>query len=123
MGVLLDLDFPELREGASMSGHDRAWFDRRHRYEGQWIYDTIPDSAAARLYGNAPAAAAASDVGAAPLPEATLANALRATEAWRPPLEPEARASNVFAVGARRSASGRPLLANDPHLPLTIPGP
>jgi penicillin amidase len=29
----------------------------------------------------------------------------------------------VFAVGARRSASGTPLFANDPHLGLAMPGP
>src|SRR5207247_4212823 len=37
--------------------------------------------------------------------------------------EPELRASNVFAVGGARSASGTPLLANDPHLTLGAPGP
>lgn len=32
-------------------------------------------------------------------------------------------ASNNWAVGARRSATGRPLLANDPHLPPSLPNP
>jgi penicillin G amidase len=32
-----------------------------------------------------------------------------------------ARASNNFAVGGQLTASGMPLVANDPHLPLTMP--
>ncbi len=31
-------------------------------------------------------------------------------------------ASNNWVVGGARTASGKPLLANDPHLPLTVPG-
>jgi penicillin amidase len=31
--------------------------------------------------------------------------------------------SNAWAVGSSSSRSGKPLLANDPHLPLTLPGP
>ncbi len=34
-----------------------------------------------------------------------------------------AGASNAFAVSAKRSATGAPLLGNDPHLGLTAPGP
>ena len=37
------------------------------------------------------------------------------------PKQPRA-GSNAWAVGAQRSATGRALLANDPHLDLTIPG-
>ncbi len=36
--------------------------------------------------------------------------------------DPDLRASNVFAAGAGRSASGAPLLANDPHLAFSAPG-
>ena len=50
--------------------------------------------------------------------EATLAP-LRADRS----LDDDARASNVFAVGPARSASGAPLFANDPHLGLATPGP
>jgi len=35
----------------------------------------------------------------------------------------ETRGSNVWAVLGERSQSGAPLLANDPHLPLTVPSP
>ncbi|HEY5425843.1 MAG TPA: penicillin acylase family protein, partial [Candidatus Tumulicola sp.] len=44
----------------------------------------------------------------------------RATHA--PPRAPVRAGSNAWAVGARRTAGGRALLANDPHLDLTIPG-
>ncbi|GAC1388638.1 MAG: penicillin acylase family protein [Vulcanimicrobiaceae bacterium] len=36
--------------------------------------------------------------------------------------EPRAQASNEWAVGAAHSLTGRALLANDPHLDLSIPG-
>ncbi|MDP9018327.1 MAG: penicillin acylase family protein [Candidatus Eremiobacteraeota bacterium] len=36
--------------------------------------------------------------------------------------EPKAQASNEWAVGATHSLTGRALLANDPHLDLSIPG-
>lgn len=133
-GVLLDLDFPELAEADAIAKHGRAWAMQRRRFERQWIYDTIPDSAAARLYGGTGAAAAASAPGQAPADEdrppvrvtpGLLAASQASLDAWLPPgaSDPEQRASNVFAVGARRSASGFPMLANDTHLPLSIPGP
>lgn len=37
------------------------------------------------------------------------------------PSRPEPRGSNNWAVSARKSATGAPLLANDPHLPLNLP--
>lgn len=36
---------------------------------------------------------------------------------------PRLQATNVFAVGGARTASGKPLLANDPHLALNTPSP
>jgi penicillin amidase len=127
MGSLLDLDFPQLAERDAITAHDRAWLERRHRFEGLWHYETIPDSAARRLYGAEPAATgtgAALEPPAVALPAGLLAEARRTLGPERLDAAPEldARASDVFAVGARRSASGRPLLANDPHLPLTAPG-
>jgi len=45
------------------------------------------------------------------------------TAATLPPLKMKPRiGSNAWAVGAMRAAGGRALLANDPHLELTIPG-
>jgi len=125
-GVLLDLAFPQLDQAQAIASHGRAWVAARRRFESQWIYDTVPDSAATRLYG-ADSARAPAPVRAGPEPgvaPARLAAALRDLQAWRPDgaSDPEQRASNVFAVGAGRSASGYPLLANDTHLPLTIPG-
>ena len=39
-----------------------------------------------------------------------------------PDIFPEASASNEWVVGGARSASGKPLLANAPHLGLSAPG-
>ena len=40
-----------------------------------------------------------------------------------PPPLPAIPASNVWVVGGKRTATGRPLLANDPHLGLSLPAP
>lgn len=40
-----------------------------------------------------------------------------------PPAPPPGLGSNIWAVDGDRTASGRPLLANDPHLGLDLPGP
>ena len=45
-----------------------------------------------------------------------------AERASRPAGAPALGASNSWAVAASRSATGAPLLANDPHLELTVPG-
>jgi penicillin amidase len=42
--------------------------------------------------------------------------------ALMPALEDPARASNNWVVSGKRSLSGKPILANDPHLGLEIPG-
>ena len=125
-GVALDLAIPELAEAEEIEAHGREWAIARRRFESQWIYDTIPDSAAARLYGPAPRTSAREHAGRiAPVDARLLAAARGALDGWLSPgaADPEARASNVFAVGPRRSASGYPLLANDPHLSLSIPSP
>ncbi len=126
-GVVLDLYFPELDEWVAMRRHGTPWLLQRLQYENAYIYDTIPDSAARRTWG-----AARSSVDG---PPALLA---RAAAAGAPPamLDRAARkvaalarhprtlgASNVFAVGAARSTTGAPLLANDPHLELSTPSP
>lgn len=127
MGSLLDLDFPQLAERDTIAIRGRAWLERRHRFEHLWPYETIPDSAARRLYGTQRAATgtgAALEPPQVALPAGLLAAARRTMGAGRPDAPPDldARASNVFAVGAGRSASARPLFANDPHLPLSTPG-
>lgn len=129
LGITLDLDLPELGEAREIAAHGRAWEDSRERFEGDWIYDTIPDSAARRLYGPSPARAPRGIIvpgrrRGALAPE-LLRRAERALAALSDPGtdDDDARASNEFAVGANRSASGAPLLANDPHLHLTSPGP
>jgi penicillin amidase len=127
MGMLLDLDFPQLAERDAVALHGRDWLERRHRFEELWPYSTIPDSAARRLAG-APSSALGPGAGreapAVALPGALLARARRTLgpEHLDDGRDLDPRASNIFAVGPRRSASGRPLLANDPHLPLTAPG-
>ena len=162
LGITLDLELPELDEGQDIASHGLEWTRHRRRFEDQWIYDTIPDSAARRIYGKEHAPGhprrhesrpgakegnsaardqhhdtfgvrGESDSGAAAGPgdpppavnPALLAEATATLAALRPESsrEGDGRASNVFAVGAKRSASGAPLFANDPHLTLTLPGP
>ncbi|MGE0253842.1 MAG: penicillin acylase family protein [Alphaproteobacteria bacterium] len=58
---------------------------------------------------------------------ATLAGAWRGLPLERfaevlPPVFAAASASNAWAVGGARTATGRPLLANDPHLGFSAPG-
>jgi penicillin amidase len=134
-GITLDLDLPELSEARAVADSGAGWAANRRRYEDRWIMDSIPDSAAARLWpwrGTSPTSSASPslDAGAgarhrgAGLPEPVLAAGERVLEAF-PRRDPEGadRASDEFVVGARRSASGKPILANDPHLGLATPGP
>src|SRR5439155_250122 len=123
-GMVLDFDLPEIGEQDEIASHGRAWVDARRRFENAFGYHTIPDTAAARLYGagsdsrdRAPARA----VSEAP----HAARAAAALGTWLPAYaaEPDQRASNVFAVSARRAARGKPMLANDSHLGLGTPGP
>ncbi len=118
LGVTLDLGLPEFAESESLRVHGAAWFTARHRFEGRWIFDTVPGS------GTASAPGASTIDAHASLPAATSrAAAALAADFPAPDAEGATRASNAMVVGARRSASGRPLVANDPHLPLTAPGP
>src|SRR5262245_42132518 len=118
-GVLLDLAVPELAEAETLRVRGAGWYERRRRFESDWMLSTIPDSAAARLYGRPPRRRLPGQ----PFPSGS-------STGWRPTHLPfeiardrELGASNVFAVGPGRSASGAPLLANDVHLSLTAPGP
>jgi len=137
-GMLLDLDLPELDEATEIRAHGPAWVAARHRFERDMSVPSIPDEVARRLYGHTGAAPAgrttmadpAREAGAraaetARVPEALLAAARRTVSGFlpAPSRDPDERASNVFAVGPRRSASGAPMLANDPHLGLGTPGP
>lgn len=56
----------------------------------------------------------------APAETTKLAEALKAIEALAPVLA-RTGASNNWVVGGGRTSSGKPLLANDPHLPLSVP--
>src|SRR5262245_10320765 len=131
-GITLDLDLPELAEARVVADSGGGWAVNRRRYEDRWIYDSIPDSAAARMWPwvrSTPASAsggAGAGAGAqrAVLPEPVLAAADRVLAAF-PLRDPEGadRASDEFVVGPKRSASGKPILANDPHLGFATPGP
>src|SRR5262249_19569052 len=119
------LDLAELGEARAVAEHGADWVKNRRRYEDRWMYDTIPDSAAARLWPQAaPSAAALPHEPRPRYPRALLAASERARSAFAAfDAEGGSRASNELVVGARRSASGKPILANDPHLGLATPGP
>ena len=119
-GITLDLDLPELSEARTVADSGAVWAADRRRFEDSWIYDSIPDSAAARLW-SPHAASRTSDAGVR-LAEPWVAAAERALAVF-PRRDEDARASDEFVVGPRRSASGRPILANDPHLGFATPGP
>ena len=146
-GITLDLDLSEFSEMRAVADSGAAWYTNRRRYENRWLYDTIPDSASARMWP-AGTESALQLVSAVVRPTArTAANALRAHSNQRPgpnaspsrqalaagarllaafpPADADGanRASNEFVIGASRSASGKPVLANDPHLSLGNPSP
>lgn len=127
LGITLDLEFPELAEAKSLRDHDAAWLVNRRRYEDRWLYDTVPDTAASRMWPTRSVATVSPGTTSLAHRAAPSPAALRTMDDWLaafPTREPEGgdRASNVFVVGGRRAAGGRPLLANDPHLALTSPG-
>ena len=116
-GVLLDLVIPELAEAETIAVRGAGWFERRRRHETDHVFSSIPDSVAARMFGRP----SRPRLPGAPFPGGTGIG-------WKSdgvPVErdPEQGASNGFAVGPRRSASGKPILANDVHLSLSAPGP
>ena len=131
MGITLDLDFPELREAQSVTEHGATWLANRRRFEGEWMYSTVPDSASGRFGDGGAATRAPSPPGLTgarmrspeTLPRVARQQIAGALAAFPPhDADGASRASNAFVVGARRSASGRPILANDPHLGLATPG-
>ena len=93
------------------------WRDELERAE---LSKTIPPDLVANLWPSRPAD------GATTL--AHLSQAYRSfdfdrlAEALPPPLGPDL-ASNEWVVSGAHTTSGKPLLANDPHLGLTAPGP
>ncbi len=135
--MLLDLDLPELDEAREIRERGLAWLVARQRFESDMTVASIPDSVAERLHGRPPRptlpgtpfpagtrTGVRTPAAAGPRAEA-LEQARAAVAGWRSPatLDPDQRASNLFAVGGGRSASRAPLLANDPHLSLGAPGP
>lgn len=135
-GVVLDLALPEIPESRALRSMTPEAYQKRRAFEAEWTMPTIPDSAV-RIPGATAGmtaspgpiqlAAAGADQAhgarAVTLTPDLSARARRALGRWLAPAtdDPDMRASDVFAVGPGRSASGKPLLANDPHLPLTAP--
>src|SRR5262249_48289124 len=102
-GITLDLDLPELSEARAVADSGAAWATNRRRYEDRWLYDSIPDSAAARLWPWPASALAPPAPRGARLPAAVgAAGGGRGTS----PTAPTARAtSSSSAPSARRAAS------------------
>ncbi len=119
LGVTLDLAFDEIAEQRAIEREGVARLEARRRFEDDWMYDTVqPSSAGAarsRVSAHAPAPRA--------LPASLLEKAGRALAQWAA-REPHGadRARKGVAAGPRRSARGRAVLANDPHLALLSPG-
>ena len=129
MGSLLDLDFPQLAERDAIAAQGSGWLERRRRFEGLWPYATIPDSAARRIYGTTGASAAGPGAGtraARSRARAGVCSPRRGARWARSASAPRATSTRAPATSspwARDAArAGRPLLANDPHLPLAAPG-
>ncbi len=125
-GVTLDLDLAELGEAKAVADSGAAWYVKHRRFENRWMYDTVPDSAARRMWPAGAGAAARAAAGPDARPDfsrALLAGSARLLQAF-PARDGDGadRASNEFVVGGKRSASGKPVLANDPHLGLATPG-
>ncbi len=130
-GITLDLDLAELGEARAVADSGAAWYVNLRRYENRWMYDTVPDSAGWRMWPRGSAAGLAASAATHPMRVSRLALSpalLTASDEVLAAFPPHAddgssRASNEFVVGAARSASGKPVLANDPHLALGSPGP
>src|SRR5262249_13948933 len=125
-GITLDLDLAELGEAKAVADSGSAWYVNHRRYENRWIYDTVPDSAARRMWPPGATGRSASVIAPDRRPALSpelLAQSARVLAAF-PAQDPDGanRASNEFVVGGKRSASGKPVLANDPHLGLATPG-
>lgn len=118
LGLTLDLGFEEIPEQRAIDASGVARLAERRRFEDDWMYDSVqPASRAAEAPRTRDARAARA------IPPEMLARAERAIGHWpRRADDGSDRASNVFAVGPGRSATGRPVLANDPHLALLAPG-
>ena len=124
LGVTLDLGFPQIAESRAITERGASWPAERRRFEDDHPGDTIPDSAATRLYGAWPRANDWTHARATELPATTLALAGPITRVFpEHAADGSDRASNAFAVGGARTTSGRPILGNDPHLALGTPGP
>ncbi|MCC6651652.1 MAG: penicillin acylase family protein [Candidatus Eisenbacteria bacterium] len=122
MGITLDLDLPELHESESIGTRGRKADTARRRFEDRLMFRTIPDSVAGTHTSVALLSPAGAHAGHA-LPAGTLALARPAAALYANRADDGSdRASNQMVVARGRSASGAPLLANDPHLALTTPG-
>lgn len=98
---------------------DDTW--RRYGARAFNEYFPLSDSSYDVMMSGEPAEDAHEDVAATTAAEAGPPTVLRSGPALMRAGRPKA-GSNAWAAGALRTAGGRALLANDPHLDLTIPG-
>jgi penicillin amidase len=116
LSMLLDFALPELTDRDALARFGAAELKRRDSFERDLMYRTIPDSAAARLYpANATRSASVS------VPTTFAAEVREQFGRWLVDRD-EQRASDIFAAGPGRTRNRKPVFANDPHLPLTMPG-
>jgi penicillin amidase len=122
LGVTLDLDLSDIADAALVKAIGAEAVVARRRFEERYVFDTIADDAPAAAPRSRHAGVPGPDAGVT-LAASTVAAAARAAAAF-PAHQPDGsdRASNEMVVGPARTALGRPLLANDPHLALGTPG-
>jgi penicillin G amidase len=127
MGLMLDFAVPELTEEETVNQRGEEWLAARRRWDLEFAYHTIPPGAEAMNVKAAAAVESKSARGSAPAiarhadREDLLPSARATLGRWLIEREPGEHASDLFAIGPRRSASGRPMLANDLHLSMTNP--
>ncbi len=98
MSFVLDFDLPELREQSELEREGLTAFRSRRRFEDDFVYPTIPDPVARRLWGG----------------ESTGSSRPRA---MLPAQDPDALASDVFAVGVAPKATSKPQVRPFPAFP------
>lgn len=118
-GLTLDFDTGEIEEAQRRASWPAArWAEWQH--DEPWVRYATIEGVTVRDSARAMPRAPGTQGGVAPSPSQS--QALAAARAFLGDDDESRRqASNAWVVGGARSAGGKPMLANDPHLDLTTP--